>query len=211
MEFMSSPTGPMRDHYVVHDSSVVASLAAKASKATLGRSAEQAHTDHRQATGYTSAGPVSFGTYECGRSSMPKNARPTSVFMSGVPLGLLHSHMDGYNDPLAGDPGEYDPYTLMEISHRTSFSHNKTRRSFGSLSTREQKVYPPRYGEGVPGPGTYNAAEAQRKQHGRLGQSSNRSVFVSGCPQRPVNATLPPGPDRYTPNMNSVDPNLRGR
>ena len=88
MEFVSHlPSGPWRDHAVVRDSSTVATLDMAAAKAMLYRSAEQSYTDKRQAMGYTALGPVAFGTFECGRSSMPGNVKPTAVFKDGIKRG----------------------------------------------------------------------------------------------------------------------------
>ena len=95
MEYMSSSTAPKRGHKAVQDSSVVAKLDALADKAMVYRSVEQAYTDHRQATGYQLKGPLPFGTFECGRGSMPGNATSTAVFRDLMKRGIVYPHMNG--------------------------------------------------------------------------------------------------------------------
>lgn len=102
-------------------------------------------------------------------------------------------------------PGAYHPYVNMEMSARATFSHNRTRKAFGSDS--ERKLNESISGAGVPGPGTYRAADAVKKTFANV--DSNRSVFDSGMPQRPSSATTAPSPDAYTPNMTSVFRNVR--
>ena len=96
MEYLTTPTGPMRDHSVVRDSSTVKKLASKADKMQAYRSPEQLYTDNRQATGYQLRGPLPFKTYETGRSSMPGNDRPSAVFLDELERGIVYAYMDGH-------------------------------------------------------------------------------------------------------------------
>lgn len=117
MELFGIPSaGPHRDHAVVLDSSVVAKLEAAAEKMMAHRSAEQAATDHRQNTGYLLKGPVPFGTFEMGRSSMPGNDNLTAVFMDGMARGLVHPHMNGMAQVTQG---EYVPHTVAPNTNPT--------------------------------------------------------------------------------------------
>ena len=118
-------------------------LEAAAEKAQAYRSEEQKYNDHRQATGYQPAGPVSFGNYEVGRSSHPDHCQPTAVFKASTPLGVVYPHPEGFNKVESGDPGQYDPYQMagphaMEIEEISKFTHNKSERfAFGSLEERD--------------------------------------------------------------------------
>lgn len=205
MEFMSGPTGPVRDHKVVRESGVVAKLNAVAVKSMARRSREQAFTNHQQNTGYAAKGPVGFGTFECGRSSMPGNVKPTAAFMDSTTRGHIHPHMDGVTQVSVGDPGAYNPYTAHDMAARASFSHNRTNKPFGA--TAERLLNLELHGEGVPAPGTYKAADAAKKTH--LAVNHNRSVFMSGSSQRPHHATPVPSPDAYRPNTASIYNNIR--
>ena len=111
MEFFSSETGPARNHAVVKDASVVKKLDELADKMMAYRSEEQKITDHHQRTGYASAGPVAFGQFEVGRSSMPQNTvfGGTHQFKATTQRGTVYHHMDGYEKVQSGDPGAYEP------------------------------------------------------------------------------------------------------
>ena len=101
-------------------------LEAAAEKAQMYRSDEQKLTDHHQATGYANAGPVSFGQYEVGRSSLPTQANPTRVFLDQTKLGVVYPHMEGHNKIESGDPGQYDPYGMQVRAHASARSHRTT-------------------------------------------------------------------------------------
>ena len=198
--------GVLRDHKIMSESDRQY-LATAAESAAQYRSAEQAFTDNRQATGFATRGPVSFGKYEVGRSSMPGITEDDgkAVFADSMKRGLIHPHMDGQAVVQTGDPGAYDPYVFSEIRHTASFTMNRSKAPFGTLQARDLKLQ--LTGEGVPGPGTYNMAIAAKKIFGFV--DDNRSVFLSETPQREVHSTAVPGPDAYTPNMQSVYPNIR--
>ena len=59
--------------------------------------------------------PVSFNTFEVGRSSMPANAIPTAAFMDGTVRGIVYPHTDGVTPVDTGDPGQYDPFTGYNV------------------------------------------------------------------------------------------------
>ena len=135
--------------------------------------------------------PLAFGQYEMGRSSMPDNAEPTAAFRDTMKRGLVHPHPDGNNLQAPGDPGAYDPFTGNSVSARASFTLNKTNAPFGCHSARA--LYMEIYGKDNPGPGSYLHAAAKR--HLQPAVDNNRSVFLSGSPQRPTDANAVPGPD----------------
>lgn len=150
--------------------------------------------------------PHAFGTFEIGRSSMPNNVVPTAAFRDGTKRGLIYSSMGGTARVESGDPGAYDPFTGDTISARVSFSHNKLNRPFSAMSARALQLDV--YGEGVPGPGTYRSADAKMGLMAEI--DDNRSVFKSGTPQRPPPAMQNvPGPNVYSPNHASIEPNKR--
>ena len=91
------------------------------------------------------------------------------------------------------------------MAARAAFSHNRTRKPFGSDAVR--KLNERISGEGVPGPGAYRAAESVKATFAAT--SNNRSVFLSGMPQRPSEVTDVPSPGAYTPIMSSVYRNQR--
>ena len=197
--------GPKRDHNVVTDSSVSAGLHAAASKMQSYRSAEQQYTDHRQATGYQLYGPVPFGTFEVGRGSMPRNKKPTHVFLDQKARGVIYPHPDSTAPLQNGDPGAYDPHALTDLATKASFSHNRMKHAFGSHAAKALEL--DLFGLGVPGPGTYSIEAAAKKTFPE--EDGNRSVFLSGTPQRLTAENLTPSPDTYRPQMTSVYGNLR--
>lgn len=101
--FNMSATGPARDH-AAGDVATMKYLAAEAAKKQAYRSEEQKLTDHHQATGYANAGPVSFGYYEVGRSSLPMHAHETRVFKDQTKRGEHYPHPDGHQKLEQGDP-----------------------------------------------------------------------------------------------------------
>ena len=150
--------------------------------------------------------PVAFGTFEVGRSSMPNNVMPTAAFRDSMRRDIIFADMAGCARVESGDPGAYDPFTGADLSHRVSFSHNKMHRPFGSLSSRELQLLSP--GVGVPGPGSYRVGEAKMALIAEI--NDNRSAFKSGSAQRPPPAiTSTPGPNFYSPDLRSIEPNLR--
>ena len=149
--------------------------------------------------------PVGFNTFEVGRSSMPTNATPTSVFRDTMKRGLVHPHMSGMAVVEMSDPGAYHPYAHDDIATRVSFSHNKMNRAFGTVSERTLSLNI--YGAGVPGPESYDAGESAKRLYGLV--DHNRSVFQSTTDQRPSYETSVPSPDTYTPDHTSVRPNVR--
>ena len=205
MEFMSAG-GVARDHMIGNEATR-AYLEREAEKKAEYRSVEQSYTDHRQATGFATRGPVAFGKYEVGRSSMPTNREDDgrAVFADTMKRGLIHPHMDGMAVVQNGDPGAYDPYTFSEIRHTATFTHNRSKAPFGAVAPRELKLQ--LTGEGVPGPGAYNYGAAAKTLFGAV--DDNRSVFKSQTPQREISSTAVPGPDAYTPKMESVYQNIR--
>ena len=205
MEFMSAG-GVARDH-VLGNEATRAYLEREAEKKQAYRNFEQAYTDNRQATGFATRGPVAFGKYEVGRSSMPTNREDDgrAVFADTMKRGLIHPHMDGMAVVQNGDPGAYDPYTFSEIRHTATFTHNRSKAPFGAVAPRELKLQ--LTGEGVPGPGAYNYGAAAKILFGAV--DDNRSVFKSETPQREISSTSVPGPDAYTPKMESVYQNIR--
>lgn len=201
-----SHNGVARDYSVVRDASFVARLDAAADRMQAYRSDEQKFNDKRQATGFQPQGPLAFGQYEVGRSSMPRQAKEgTAAFEDTIVRGLIYPHMEGVTRVAMGDPGAYDPYINRDLAARASFTHNKMRRPFNAISARDLKLQI--YGEGTPGPGAYQAGRAAKYTHPVV--DHNRSVFLSGLPQRESNATIAPSPDAYSPIMSSVYANVR--
>ena len=138
-----------------------------------------------------------FGSYEVGRSKKPINQKPSAAFKDGMMKGV----------PLEpqGDPGAYDPYSNSDLVASASFTHNKTSKPFMATSSRELAMQ--LYGEDAPGPGAYQAADAQKKQYPAV--DPNISVFRSGSLQRPKDDTAVPGSGTYSPNMASIYANQR--
>ena len=206
MEFVSQG-GVGRDHAVVMDSKAQDRLAQAARKKMIYRSLEQKFTDKRQATGYTSMGPVAFGTFEVGRSSLPSNGEDDgrAVFASQMKRGLIYHTPDTQTITAIGDPGMYDPYLHTDLSAKASFTHNRGNLAFNSTEARELKH--DIYGQDCPGPGYYGTGEAFKAVLPFV--DNNRSVFASVTSQRETFKTSVPPPDAYTPNMASVYPNVR--
>ena len=199
--------GPLRDHLHYSDATR-AYMRSEAEKKMGYRSEEQAYTDHRQGTGFATRGPVAFGKYEVGRSSMPGNREDDgrAVFSDTMKRGIVHQHMDGYGGDPSGDPGAYNPFTFSEIRHTAAFTHNQSKAPFGMLADRTLKL--DITGKDNPhGPGAYDIAKAVKYIQPLI--ADNRNVFRSETPQREVHATSVPGPNHYTPKMQSVYPNVR--
>ena len=145
--YRTTATGPRRDHAVVRDASVAKRLDMLADAAMAYRSAEQLYNDKRQATGYVSQGPLSFGEYEVGRSSMPKHCYATSQFKDLTRREKIFAHPEGFTPVQIGDPGHYDPYkggahaySHATLAARAANTHNQKYRPFGGLETRELKL-----------------------------------------------------------------------
>ena len=210
--FKSSSHGPMRDHAVVRDSSVVARLDALADKAQAYRSAEQRFNDKRQASGYQPQGPLSFGEFEVGRSSMPKHCEPSAHFLDQSERGLIYGHMDGFTPIVVGDMGAYDPYNgdahvyaHATLARTATSTHNHNYSAFGSKSARDFQK--PWRGEVMPDPCAYpGAAEAKVKAVYRT-TNPVHSVFRSKMLQRPHGQTTTPGPGSHRINHASVEAN----
>jgi hypothetical protein len=208
--------GVVRDHAVVRDSSVVARLDALADKKQAYRSSEQRFNDKRQATGYQPQGPLSFGAFEVGRSSMPEHCQPSSQFLDTSKLGVVYPHMDGHTEQECGDPGAYHPYdggagvySKSTLAESARFTKNMGYKAFGSLEKRDlHKVRGRTPGEGSPGPGTYRMADGRAYLYATI--NPVRMAFNSASLQRPKNDTPVPGPGSYEPKRaTSVDANIR--
>jgi hypothetical protein len=104
-----------------------------------------------------------------------------------------------------GDPGAYDPYRSSSLAATASFTHNRSNAAFGTLSKKSLKLA--LAGEGVPGPGEYQAAHAARGLMPYV--NDNHSVFASKTPQRLADTKAVPGPDHYTPNTSATYCNIR--
>lgn len=172
------------------------------------RSEEQAYTDKRQATGFENRGPVAFGKYEVGRSSMPGNREDDgkAVFADTMKRGIVHQHMDGYGGDPSGDPGAYNPFQFSEIRYTSQFTHNRSKAPFGTKAPRTLKLH--LTGKDNPhGPGAYDADKAAKALYGLT--DHNQSVFRSETPQREIHSTSNPPPNHYTPKMESVYQNVR--
>ena len=105
----------------------------------------------------------------------------------------------------AEHPGAYDPHALTDLAAKASFSHNRMKHAFGSHAAKALEL--DLFGLGVPGPGTYSIEAAAKKTFPE--EDGNRSVFLSGTPQRLTAENLTPSPDTYRPQMTSVYGNLR--
>jgi hypothetical protein len=147
---------------------------------------------------------VAFGTFEVGRSSMPRNAVATAVFKDGTVRGIVHSYIEGVARADIGDPGAYDPLKSMSIEGNMSFTHNKNPKPFNSGAPRDLNLAI--YGRDSPGVQTYAAMEAAKKNYKYV--DDNACVFTSGSLQRPSPANSFPGPEAYSPVMTSVYPNV---
>ena len=205
MEFVSQG-GVVRDHAVVRTEHTAATLAQLARQNMAYRSQEQKVTDARQNRGYTNLGPVAFGQYEVGRSSMPNNKEDDgrAVFSNTCKRNIAYPHPDSHTPCEIGDPGAYDPYTTTDIRASSAFTHNRGNAVFGTIAERDLKLNI--FGEGTPGPGYYATGRAYRAVLPFV--DSNRSVFASTTPQREACKTVVPSPDAYSPNMASVYPNM---
>lgn len=211
--FMSGSGTVLRDHKSGTLGEMRA-LEAAAEKAQMYRSEEQKLTDHHQATGYANAGPVSFGQYEVGRSSLPTQANPTRIFLDQTKLGVVYPHMEGHNKIESGDPGQYDPYQMagenaVEIQEIAGFTHNKMGRfAFGSLEERDiGKVRGHIPGNDSPGPCMYHPEKGKDYTYRTI--MPCYAAFNSKSLQRGNSNTPVPGPGSYDANMASVEPNIR--
>lgn len=211
--FNMSKTGPARDH-ASGDLKTMKHLAAEAQKKQAYRSEEQKLTDHHQATGYANAGPVSFGQYEVGRSSMPAHSHPTRIFLDQTKRGEVYPHPDGHQKLEQSDPGHYSPYDIegenaIEMKDVTQFTHNKKAMfAFGSLSERDiGKVRGLVPGVDAPGPGQYDAGKGKNYVYRTI--NPVHSAFKSKSLQRAESQTTVPGPGAYNANFQSVDPYQR--
>ena len=203
----SERAGPLRDH-LHYDDATRAHYRREAEKRMGYRSEEQAYTDKRQATGFENRGPVAFGKYEVGRSSMPGNREDDgkAVFADTMKRGIVHQHMDGYGGDPSGDPGAYNPFQFSEIRYTSQFTHNRSKAPFGTKAPRTLKLH--LTGKDNPhGPGAYDADKAAKALYGLT--DHNQSVFRSETPQREIHSTSNPPPNHYTPKMESVYQNVR--
>ena len=207
--FNMSKTGPARDH-ASGDANTMKYLAAEAQKKQAYRSDEQKLTDHHQATGFTSAGPVAFGQYEVGRSSMPAHCHATRIFLDQTKRGEVYPHPDGHQKLEQGDPGHYTPYDIegenaIEMKDVTRFTHNKQAKfAFGSLSERDigqvRGLVP---GIDAPGPGQYDAGRGKNYVYRTINPVN--SAFNSKSLQRAESRTTVPGPGAYDAKFESIE------
>lgn len=215
----TSASGLFRDHAVVKDDSVRQKLAAAADKAQAYRSAEQKYNDHRQATGFQPAGPLAFGQYEVGRSSMPEHCFSTWQFKNAGHTDAIYHHPDGCEKIQDGDPGAYDPYTGTSgqftwscLADRTYFTHAQDAPAFNSSEVRDVgKVRGLSPGLDSPGPAGYHpAANIDIIDHhiNPCHSCFGGPKHLKGSLQRPTSHTINPDMGRYNPNFKSVDVNM---
>jgi hypothetical protein len=212
-EFFSSAHGPARDHVVAKAGDSVKLHAAAMAKQQY-RSSEQRYNDKRQATGFQPNGPLAFGEYEVGRSSMPKHCEATWQFKNKTPTGAdqpVYHHPDGCEKVASGDPGAYEPfagttgqYSWSQLADRAGFTHNYEPKAFNSTETRDiGKVRGLTPGRDTPGPGAYSYGKSEEILYHQL--NPMHSIFRSKSPQRPTSHTTTPNAGAYHPNFDSVE------
>jgi len=180
------------------------------------RSEEQQYNDHRQATGFQPQGPLAFGQFEVGRSSMPKWAFETYQYKSNSKRLQDYPHMEGNNVIKWGDPGAYDPYGgdpnygACELFEKARFTFNRSSPAFNARSERrlgDVSGHVP--GKDSPGPGAYGEQHEKRKKMFYPTIAPGYVNFKSGSLQRPTSHSTTPDAGRYDPNYNSVFANMR--